>query len=49
MLLKDLSPRKIKTIFFFNLYSYFVTEKCIIVISCVRNKVILTYLLYLLK
>ena len=34
----------------FYLYSYFVIEKFIIVISCVRNKVLLTYLLtYLLR
>ena len=33
----------------FDLYSYFVIEKCFILISCVRNKVLLTYLLtYLL-
>ena len=35
---------------FFYLYTYFVTEKFIIVISCVINKVLLTYLLtYLLR
>ena len=30
--------------YFFYLYSYFVIEKCIILISCVSNKVLLTYL-----
>ena len=28
---------------YYYLYSYFVIEKCIIVFSCVRNKVLLTY------
>ena len=32
-------------VLFFYLYSYFVIEKCIILISCVRNKVLGTYYL----